>query len=213
MNISRTSMCVAAVATVMGCTHLERSRSLSDPLTPAKTIALQVCSNCHGVAGNASSPNFPNLAAQRPEYVVEQLTLFRGHGRLDPAGFEYMWGLSRSLSDEQIQGLAEYYGAQTSITPSAAPGSLVAEGKQIFETGLPDKHVPACAACHGDHGQGIAKTPRLANQHADYVLKQLTVFQRTDQRPEGAVMKVIAHDMTLQNMEAVAAYVQSGAGH
>jgi cytochrome c553 len=58
----------------------------------------------------------------------------------------------------------------------------------------------------------MEKTPRLAYQHADYVLKQLTVFQRTDQRPEGAVMKVIAHDMTLQNMEAVAAYVQSGAG-
>jgi cytochrome c553 len=212
MNISRTLMCVAAVATVMGCTNLERSRSLSDPLTPAKTIALQVCSNCHGVAGVASSPNFPNLAAQRPEYVVEQLTAFRGHGRLDPAGFEYMWGLSRSLSDEQIQGLAAYYAAQTSVMPRGADASESAEGKKIFETGLPEKGVPPCGACHGDHGQGMEKTPRLAYQHADYVLKQLTVFQRTDQRPEGAVMKVIAHDMTLQNMEAVAAYVQSGAG-
>ena len=98
MNISRSMLAVAAVASIMGCTNLERSRSLSDPATPAKTIALQVCSNCHGVAGNAKSPNFPNLAAQRPDYVVEQLTAFRGHGRLDPAGFEYMWGLSRSLT-------------------------------------------------------------------------------------------------------------------
>ena len=82
----------------------------------------------------------------------------------------------------------------------------------MFEGGLPDKGVPACATCHGDHGQGIERFPRLAHQHADYVFKQLNVFQRTDERPEGAIMKVIAHDLTQRNMEAVAAYVQSGAG-
>ena len=35
------------------------------------------------------------------------------------------------------------------------------------------------------------------------------VFQRTDERPEGAVMKVIAHDLTRENMEAVAAYLEA----
>ena len=27
-------------------------------------------------------------------------------------------------------------------------------------------------------------SPRIAHQHADYIVKQLEVFQRTDQRPE-----------------------------
>ena len=35
------------------------------------------------------------------------------------------------------------------------------------------------------------------------------MFQRTDERPEGSVMKVVAHSLTPQNIGDVAAYVQS----
>ena len=62
--------------------------------------------------------------------------------------------------------------------------------------------------CHGDHAQGNATFPRLAGQHADYVVKQLMVFQRTDERPEGAVMKTVAHALHPEDMRDVAAYVQ-----
>ena len=31
--------------------------------------------------------------------------------------------------------------------------------------------------------------PRIAHQHADYIVKQLSVFKRTEQRPDGAIMK------------------------
>jgi cytochrome c553 len=51
--------------------------------------------------------------------------------------------------------------------------------------------------------------PRLAGQHRDYLLKQLMVFQRTDERPEGAVMKVIVHNLTLDNMQDVTAYLET----
>jgi cytochrome c553 len=37
----------------------------------------------------------------------------------------------------------------------------------------------------------------------------LTGFQRTDDRPDGAVMKVVAHDLTEQNIVDVASYLQS----
>jgi len=36
----------------------------------------------------------------------------------------------------------------------------------------------------------------------------LTVFQRTDERPEGAIMKVVAHALTRDDIEAAAAYLQ-----
>jgi cytochrome c553 len=75
-------------------------------------LALQVCSNCHGVDGNSVSPNFPNLAAQTEDYISEQLTSFRKHSRFDPAGFEYMWGLSRHLTDQQIKYNAAYFASQ-----------------------------------------------------------------------------------------------------
>jgi cytochrome c553 len=201
---------VAMGALGAGCTSIENSRNLANPNVPAKVIAQQVCSLCHGINGQSVSPNFPNLAAQQSTYFIAQMKEFRGHNRLDPAGFEYMWGLSRSLTDEQIQGLAEYFVAKA---PAAPPGrfsdpAVVAGGKVIFEQGVPEKNIPSCGVCHGTQAQGNAQFPRLAHQHSDYLIKQLMVFQRTDERPEGSIMKTIAHDLTRKNMEDVAAYLQ-----
>ena len=36
----------------------------------------------------------------------------RGHSRQDPAGYEYMWGLSHRLTDKQIKELAVHFAAQ-----------------------------------------------------------------------------------------------------
>ena len=55
----------------------------------------------------------------------------------------------------------------------------------------------------------MAAFPRLAGQHADYMFKQLTVFQRTDERPEGAVMKVVSHELSLSTSRDLAAYAQA----
>ena len=212
--IIRTSLAAAAglalLALSAGCASPERSRNLADPGVPPVALAQQVCSLCHGVTGNAVSPNFPNLAAQPEAYVAAQLAGFKGHGRRDPAGFEYMWGISRALSDEQVAGLAAYYAAQKP-TPQPLEGDpgRARAGKVLFEGGAPDRAIPPCGTCHGDHGQGQATFPRLAGQHADYVEKQLRVFQRTDERPEGSVMKTIAHGLSDADVVNAAAYVQS----
>ena len=192
------------------CAAPGRSRSLNDPAVAAPVMAGQVCSNCHGLDGNATSPNFPRLAAQPEAYLVAQLKAFRGQGRSDPAGFEYMWGLSRHLSDAQIDGLAAYFASQKPVpNPVRADQALLARGKSIFQDGRPDKGLPACKGCHGAEAQGMAAFPRLAGQHADYIQKQLLVFQRTDERPEGAVMKTIAHLLEPADIPALAAYLQS----
>ena len=202
-----TGLALALIAT--GCTTTaERSRNLADPSVSATTLAQQVCSNCHGIDGNSVSPNFPKLAAQPEEYLAAQLKVFRNHKRSDPEGFEYMWGISRSLTDDQIKGLAAYFAAQKSFSPGPGDAKLVAEGRSIFDSGLPALGVPPCSACHGDHGQGNGQFPRVAYQHSDYVIKQLDVFQRTDERPDGVAMKAITHSLSAQNMEAVAAYLQ-----
>lgn len=68
---------------------------------------------------------------------------------------------------------------------------------------------PACAACHGANGEGTGQFPRLAGQHADYVAKQLRVFARTDERPQGAMMKAVAHDLSAKDIDDVAVYIDS----
>jgi cytochrome c553 len=213
MKSGNFALLAVAAALVAGCANTERSRDLANPAVSATTMAQQVCSNCHGLSGNAVSPNFPNLAGQVEPYFVAQLNGFRSQNRHDPAGFEYMWGLSRSLTDEQIKGLAAYYAGQAPV-PRAVKGdpSQLAAGKALFEAGVPDKGVPACVTCHGAQGQGNATFPRLAGQHADYLVKQLMVFQRTDERPEGSIMKTVAHELTRQNIDDVAGYLQAGPG-
>jgi len=210
MKFNRILWVVVAGVLGAGCSSIENSRNLANPKVPATTLAQQVCSLCHGIDGRSTNPNFPNLAAQQPTYFMAQMKAFRGHNRLDPAGYEYMWGLSRSLTDDQIKGLADYYAAKT---PAPVPGATadaaaIAGGKSIFEQGVAEKGIPPCSACHGPQARGNEQFPRLAHQHSDYIIKQLTVFQRTEERPEGSIMKTVAHELTRKNMEDVAAYLQ-----
>ena len=213
MKSATLAFAAGAAALSVGCANPERSRDVANPAVSATTMAQQVCSNCHGMTGSAVSPNFPNLAGQTEPYFVAQLNGFRSHGRRDPAGFEYMWGLSRSLTDEQIKGLAAYYAGQSPVSqPIEGDRSRLEAGKTVFASGVADKGVPACSTCHGPEGKGNATFPRLAGQHADYLVKQLLVFQRTDERPEGSIMKTVAHDLTPQNMQDVAGYLQAMPG-
>jgi cytochrome c553 len=196
-----------------GCADPSRSRNTADPHVPALALAQQVCSNCHGMTGVSTSPTFPNLAGQRPAYLLAQLEGFKSHAREDPAGVESMWGISRSLGEEQMRGLADYYAAQAPAAPLPPPrNGDIAHGGQIYREGLPDHGVPACASCHGATGQGSDAFPRLAAQHAPYVVRQLTVFKETNQRPGGAVMKTVAHDLQPQDIRDVAAFVQTLGG-
>ena len=194
------------------CSVHERSRDLNDASVSASTTALQVCANCHGAQGVSTSPNFPNLAAQTEPYLVQQLTGYRAHSRSDPEGFEYMWGLSSHLSDAQIKGLASYFShlpAAAGNVDHAGTPLMLAEGKTIFEQGINTAGVPACLSCHGAQAQGMEGFPRLAGQHADYLRKQLRVFQNTDQRPDGVAMKAVAHNLSAENIMSVTAYLET----
>ena len=197
-----------SLATLCACAPLERSRNLADPRVPAATLAQQVCSNCHGLDGNSASPNFPRLAAQPAPYLEVQLKEFRSHHREDPAGFEYMWGLSRHLTDEQIAGLAKYFSGQSAHPNAPGDAALAAKGREIFEKGIASENVPPCGVCHGPQGHGRDTFPRIAGQHAGYVVKQLRVYQSTEQRPAGVAMKGVTHLLTPDDMRAVAAYLQ-----
>ena len=201
------SLITAALAS-NGCANLERSRALANPDTPAKTIAMQVCSNCHGIDGNSISPNFPRLAGQQQTYIVNQLTNFRSHHRSDPPGPWYMWGISRFLTDKQIEGIAEYFSTQTPLANATGDAQLIAAGRDIYEHGVPELKVIPCAGCHGEHGQGMGQFPRLAYQHSDYIVKQLEVFQYTQGRP-GTPMADISHPLTGGNRDAIAAFLQA----
>ena len=201
---------VLGAGLLAGCANPGRSRDLGNPAIAGTVLAQQACSLCHGARGVSESPNFPNLAAQQPAYLAAQLTEFRSHSRQDPEGFEYMWGVTRRLTDDQIAGIAAWYAAQPPAHQRVeASAARIDEGRKLFAEGAPDRGIPACGSCHGDQGQGLATFPRLAGQHGDYVAKQLRVFQRTEGRPDGGAMKAVAHGLTPSDIANAAAFLQT----
>lgn len=171
-------------------------------------IVEKLCSVCHGPGGNATSPRFPRLAAQQPAYLEAQLKAFRDHTRADLDARDFMWGWARLLSDADIKEIAAYYASQKPAAGVAGDPTLVARGKTIFEHGIPSRSVPACATCHQPNAEGKDRFPRLAGQHASYIVKQLDVFH-SPLRPAAVAMSSIVTGVTNDDAEAVAAYLQS----
>ncbi|HMA90094.1 MAG TPA: c-type cytochrome [Burkholderiales bacterium] len=174
----------------------------------AKALVTGVCSACHGPEGHSISPVFPNLAGQPSAYIVLQLDAFRGHLRGDPNAQAYMWGMASQLSDATIQGLADYYAAQKPAAGKPGAAALMAEGRKIFEQGIPSKKVQACAACHGANAEGAQVFPRLAGQHVEYLVAQLEGF-KTGTRSNAPIMINEVRDMTAAELRAVATYAAS----
>jgi cytochrome c553 len=173
----------------------------------AQLLAVTVCGTCHGTRGNSVHPKFPRLAGQNANYLAAQLKAFRGQSRGDPDAVGYMWGMAAELDDATIDALASYYSKQKPEPSPRGDAALIARGRAVYEHGVESEGVPACGACHGPDGHGVADFPRLASQHAQYLLKQLASFQSNMRNV--AVMHGVAQNLRLQEMQAVAAYVEA----
>ena len=173
----------------------------------ARNTAIAVCGTCHGPDGNSTNPMFPRLAGQRAWYIEEELKAFRSETRGDPYAVAYMWGMASGLSDATITALAEYFAHQKPGRGEPGSAAALTEGKRIYEHGIPAQGLPACAVCHGPEALGDAMHPRLAGQHAEYIMKQLGSFK--DNMRNVAVMHGVAGTLHDAQMEAVAQYLQS----
>ena len=177
------------------------------PPQQAPQLAVAVCGTCHGVDGNSINPMFPRLAGQHAWYIEQQLKQFRAQTRGDPYAVAYMWGMANQLSDPTIDALAKYFSEQTPGPGTPHPAAVLDRGRAIFEHGIPSQGVPACAACHGPKALGSAQFPRLAGQHAEYILKQLQSFQNNMRNV--AIMHGVAQTLHRAQMRAVADYLES----
>jgi cytochrome c553 len=173
----------------------------------AQRIAITVCGTCHGPNGNSMNPKYPRLAGQNPNYLAAQLKAFRAQTRGDPDAIGYMWGMASQLDDDTIQALAAYYSAQKAEPSASGASPAVSRGRQIYAQGVSAQGVPACAGCHGPDAHGLENFPRLAGQHGQYVLKQLASFQSNMRNV--AIMHGVAQNLNLDDMDAVAAFLET----
>jgi len=173
----------------------------------AETVAITVCGTCHGKTGTNTQPKFPVLAAQNANYLVAQLKAFHAQTRGDPDAIAYMWGMAAELDEPSMTALAEYYSAQKLRARTAVNSSVISTGKDIYEHGIASAGVPACSICHGPDAHGLKDFPRLAGQHAQYILKQLASFQSNMRNV--AIMHGVAQHLRVPEMDAVAAYLEA----
>jgi cytochrome c553 len=183
------------------------SQDVSPRELKAKT---DYCKTCHGLSGQGFRGSFPmpRLAGQQPEYLVNQLQAFIDQRRTNPV----MFNVAHVLNPAMEKALAEHFKELNPKPLGGAPTDLAADGRRIYEEGIPSANVPPCASCHGPDAKGADAFPRLAGQLHDYIFRKLTGWdkergQKKDQPDNSAIMQPIAHDLSEAQIRAVAAYV------
>jgi len=168
------------------------------------------CSACHGADGNSAAPTFPKLADQNARYLLKQMQDIRDGARPVPT----MAGLLDGKTDQQLADIAAYYAAQPRSGSQTNP-EMLELGEKVYRSGVAERGVPACMACHSPHGQGNAPAgfPSLAGQHADYIATQLRMYRKGHEDEAGRtndgdtqIMRVTAFGLSDREIEAVASY-------
>jgi cytochrome c553 len=206
----RCSLLMAVFATVVGSAAAnaqEDAGTVSQTELKAKT---DYCKTCHGVSGQGFRGSFPmpRLAGQQPEYLKNQLQAFIDRRRTNPV----MFNVAHVLSPPMLEGLTTYFQNLDPKPLGGAPKELMAEGKKIYEEGVPSAEIPPCASCHGPDAKGADAFPRLAGQLHDYVYRKLTNWDKErgqdKAKPDNsAIMQPIAHNLNEAQIKAVAAYL------
>lgn len=101
--------------------------------------------------------------------------------------------------------------APAAAAPGAAHAGPAAAAPQAAKPDLTQgeaKYTAVCAACHGaDGNSGTPVNPKLAQQHPEYVVKQLQEF-KSGKRPS-PIMQPMAAQLTEADMKNIAAFVTS----
>jgi len=165
------------------------------------------CQDCHGPSGQGFRGYYPipRLGGQQTEYFENQLRAFADGQRLN----SIMRPVARSLSPAMITALATDFRAFNPRPLGGDRRGLAAMGEKIFQDGVPEENVPACAACHGPAATGFEQIPHLAGQIYPYMVKTLTNFRKDRKEHLSDVMYPVVESLNKQQIEAVAAYVSS----
>lgn len=208
-NSALKSTAVYSLVSSLACVLLVfSSQSLAQGSAEAGQAKAVSCGACHGIDGNSLSPAWPNLAGQHASYFIRQLEAYQNGERQDAL----MTTLASGLSAEDMADLAAYYATLPAMQRGADP-ELVELGQSVYRSGLPDRGVAACIACHGPSGRGnpLASFPVVRGQHATYTVATLHAYATGERRSDGSVnqmMRDIAVSLREDEILAVASYIQ-----
>lgn len=172
----------------------------------AESAAIRNCTWCHGPAAQGYTPA-PRLAGQKPLYIEQQISRFKGHSRDNPDSRQYMWGAAEFVSPRRTHLLATYF---STLPPRAANDGLkelTASGRRIYQDGIPEANIVACVACHGPNAEGAGDIPRLGGLAYIYVRRMLKQWGEGYNAAARHPMPDVSRRLSPQQIEALASYL------
>ena len=181
------------------------------------------CAACHGIDGNPIDPQYPRLAGMPERYVAQQLALFKGEQR-NTGMAAVMIPMAKPLSPQDMRDIGAFYAQQkagagiaddTPITEGPYAGMKFYQvGQQLFQGGDAARGIPACMACHGPAGGGNPGPayPNVAGQGEAYAARRLQEYRdgvpALQDQPSFQIMATVAQDLTDQEIQSLATYLQ-----
>jgi cytochrome c553 len=222
MNLLFKAFLALGVACVTGLAQSQPATPASAPTqqqaaAPAAdgNVSMQskvaMCMGCHNIRGyRASFPEVyrvPMIAGQNAQYIAAALHAYKNGDRKHPT----MRGIATSLSDADIEAIANYYQNLPKDEVKPLPDQQRRE-PDAQVAGLLKK--AACQSCHGSNfSKPIAPNyPRIAGQNADYLFAALKAY-KTENNPaigrNNGIMGAIAKQFSNNELKALANYVGS----
>ncbi len=169
-------------------------------------LPIRNCTWCHGTSAQGYM-TAPRLAGQRYEYLEKQLLNFKNHTRDNPFSMQYMWDAVAYLGPQTAHDLALYF---STIPPKPAGDGnwdLAPIGKAIYDQGIPEQNVVACAVCHGPDAEGVREIPRLGGLSYTYLKRRLDQWGEGFHAAAQLPMPFIAGKLSPGDIEALASYL------
>ena len=84
---------------------------------------------------------------------------------------------------------------------------LAAEGRSIYQEGMPDANTAACVVCHGPNAEGVRGIPRLGGLAYSYLKRRLEQWGEGYHAAAGPPMPGIASKLSQNQIKALASYL------
>jgi cytochrome c553 len=164
-----------------------------------------LCAVCHGANGRTETPLTPFtplapvLAGQPSLYVITQLFLFREGRRSNEA----MTTVAKTLTDDDLQGFAEFIGTLAPVPPPppATPPDPI---RMATGRALAEQH--KCLFCHGSGLAGGQQVPLIGGQHEDYLQTSLRGFHSGSRPGYTQAMTAAMSQIPPEDLDPIAYY-------
>jgi len=148
-----------------------------------------VCAACHGDSGQGGKKGeYPRLAGQHVEYLMDQLKKFKDRKRTNLPMFPYTE--ERELPDEDLVHIAAYLASikldttypvftdsDDALTRLLAVEKVLNIPRSEGDVGAGAKlYKTECSSCHKKDGMGNKTVPMLAGQYTIYLKRQVDKF-------------------------------------